>query len=143
VQLFSQNALPFSCPRCGLGWADWPRHRAKKERLTLERKFLSYYEFFFVEGTPVILAKALQLVRESVKRKKEVSVTDPDGNTKYVECYDEKRVSLGYLIMLLASLNISCDDIMAYKGPIPWWSLKSRPVQEVAPDTTDLTQEED
>jgi len=60
---------------------------------------MSYYEFFFANGTPAVLAKAQQLVREKVKKKKVKHVKSFDGEMKYVECYDAKRISLGYLVV--------------------------------------------
>ena len=72
----------------------------------MEHKLLLHYEFFFTKGTPTLLAKALQLVRERVKRKRTPWVRCPDGSTKYVECYDGKRVSLGSLVELLVSLDL-------------------------------------
>ncbi len=38
--------------------------------------------------------------------------------------YDSKRVSLG-LVELLAGLDLSPYDIMAYEGSLPWWSVNS------------------
>ena len=90
----------------------------------MEHKLLLHYEFFFTKGTPTLLAKALQLVRERVKRKRTPWVRCPDGSTKYVECYDGKRISLGSLVELLVSLKLSPHDIGAYEGMLPWWSLK-------------------
>ena len=124
LQPFHREALPFTCHKCSLDWANLPRLSADPECLALERKFLSHYEFFFATGTPTLLAKALHLVRERVKRGKTPWVKCPDGSTKYVECYDGKRVSLGSLVELLVSLDLSPYDIVIYEGILPWWSLK-------------------
>jgi hypothetical protein len=90
----------------------------------LEQKILSYYEFFFDNGTPQILAKALQLVRQRVKRMRSPWVKCLDGKVKYVECYDRKKFSLGFLVELLVSLELNPDDIQSYDGGLPWWALK-------------------
>jgi hypothetical protein len=89
----------------------------------LEQAILSYYEFFFANGTPQILAKAIQLVRDRVKRMRSPWVKCLDGSNKYVECYDGKKVSLGFLVELLVSLELTPDDILSFDGGLPWWSL--------------------
>ena len=124
LQLFLRQALPFTCQKCCLDWAKLSRFSINEKQVALEQRLLSHYEFFFANGTPTILAKAQQLVRERVKKKKVDHVKCFDGNMKYVECYDSKRVSLGYLVEVLVSLDLSPHDIMAYDGPLPWWSMK-------------------
>jgi hypothetical protein len=124
LQPFPRQALPFSCRRCGLDWAELPRSATNLEQAALELKLLSLYAFFCGKGTPTILAKAQQLVRERMRKKKVDHVKCFDGNMEYVECYDSKRVSLGYLVEVLVSLDPSPHDIMAYDGPLPWWSMK-------------------
>lgn len=125
LQLFHRQVLPFTCHNCGLDWAKLPRLAARPERMKIEQKLLLHYAFFFTEGTPILLAKALQLARESVKRRKTPLVKCLDGSTRYVECYEGKRVSLGLLVELLVSLELSPQDIKSYEGSLPWWSLKS------------------
>lgn len=124
LQLFPRQTLPFTCQKCRLDWEKLPRIAINPEHIVLERKLLSFYELFIANGTPEILAKALQLVRESVKRKRTPWVRCPDGSTKYVECYDGKRVSLGVLVELLVSLDITPQEIIAYDDILPWWAVK-------------------
>jgi hypothetical protein len=125
LQLFSCQALPFTCQECCLHWSQLPRITCKADRFVLEQKILSYYEFFFTNGTPQILAKALQLVRERVKRMRSHRVKCLEGKIKYVECYDRKKFSLGFLVELLLSLELIPDDIISYDGTLPWWSMKT------------------
>jgi hypothetical protein len=99
---------------------------SKPERIALEQKLMSYYAFFFDNARPTIIAKAQQLVRDSMKRKKVDRLKYFDGNYKYVELYDAKRLSLGHLVEALISLDLSLNDITAYNGPLPWWSMKNR-----------------
>ena len=124
LQLFSLQSLPFTCQECGLDWSQLPRITCRPDRFVLEQKILSYYEFFFANGTPQILAKALQLVRQRVKRMRSPWVKCLDGKVKYVECYDRKKFSLGFLVELLVSLELNPDDIQSYDGGLPWWALK-------------------
>lgn len=124
LHIFHKQALPFTCHYCGLHWTNLSRLVADPECLSNEHKLLLHYEFFFTNGTPTLLTKALQLVRDSVKRKRTPWVKCPDGSAKYVECYDKKRVSLGFLVELLVGLDLTPHDIMSYDGVLPWWSLK-------------------
>ncbi len=125
LQIFARQSLPFTCQRCCLDWAQLPRLAAPKERVALEQKLMSYYAFFFSNGTPVVLAKAQQLVREEMKKRQTEFVKNLNGELKYVECYDAKRMALGHLVEVLISLDLTPDDIMAFKGPLPWWSMKT------------------
>ncbi len=123
LQLFQKRSLPFTCQRCRLDWGELPRFTSKPERIALEQRLMSYYTFFFDNARQIIIAKAQQLVRDVMKKRKIDHLRCFDGNYRYVECYDAKRMSLGFLVELLVSLDLSPDDIMAYKGSIPWWSV--------------------
>jgi len=81
---------------------------------------LSLYTFFFDRGTPLLLAQALQLIRTSLKQRKEGRVKGLDGSIRQVEHYELTKASLGYLVDLLLNLDFSSDDILAYEGPLPW-----------------------
>ena len=130
LQLFPRQSLPFTCQKCCLDWAELPRITSKPERIALEQKLMSYYAFFFDNARPTIIAKAQQLVRDSMKKKKVDHLKCFDGQFKYVELYDAKRISLGALVELLVSLDLSPQDIVAYEGPLPWWSVKTRTTVE-------------
>jgi len=130
LHIFHKQALPFTCHNCSLNWANLPRLTADPECLSIEHKLLLHYEFFFTKGTPTLLTKALQLVRETVKRKKTPWVKCSDGSSKYVECYDGKRISLGSLVQMLVSLNLTPRDVEDYEGVLPWWSMKIQTERE-------------
>jgi hypothetical protein len=66
--LFS-GRQPFTCHSCGLDWARLPRCQAEPMRILYEQRILSYYEFFFLQGTAEILEKALQLVTHRLAEK--------------------------------------------------------------------------
>ena len=134
LQLFARQTLPFTCQMCYLDWAKLPRFMANQERLALERKLLSYYAFFFDHARPTIIAKAQQVVRDSMKRAKIDRVEFLDRRMKYVELYDAKRMSLGHLVEALISLDLSLNDITAYNGPLPWWSMKNRTEERSSSD---------
>jgi TniQ len=144
LQLFPRQSLPFTCQKCCLDWTELPRITSKPERIALEQKLMSYYTFFFDNAKPTIIAKAQQLVRKSMKGKKVDRLKSFDGNYRYVELYDAKRISLGSLVELLVSLDLSLHDIVDYEGPLPWWSVKNRVNQRSARDNkNELVSEED
>ncbi len=131
LQIFHKQAPPFICKRCSSDWNILPRVSADSESLALVQKFLLHYDFFFTKGTPTLLAKAHQLIRERVKRLSTPRVRCPNGIIKYVECYDRKRVSLGSLIELLVSLELFPCDVESYDGFIPWWSVKTQHEEKI------------
>ncbi len=120
VRLFSPRTRPFTCPRCDLDWACLPNAPAPPVRCALEQKIFSLYAFFFDRGTPLLLAQALQLIRTSLKQRKESRVKCLDGSIRHVEHYELTKASLGYLVDLLLNLDVSSDDILAYEGPLSW-----------------------
>jgi hypothetical protein len=62
LQLFSERSLPpFTCHRCGSDWATLPVIEATSECFTREQHYLSWYEFLFSYGTPLIFQQAMLL----------------------------------------------------------------------------------
>jgi hypothetical protein len=62
LQLFSMRSLPpFTCHQCGGDWATLPVIEATSECFTREQEYLSWYEFFFSNGTPLIFQQAMLL----------------------------------------------------------------------------------
>ena len=57
---------------------------------------LSCYEWFFTQGTPHLLAGALQLIRLKLL----------DRKIKQIEHYELTKASLGYLVELLTNLDL-------------------------------------
>ena len=123
---FHRQAAPFVCAKCHLDWADLPQKEADPERLEVEEKLLSYYEFFWTYGTPEILASALRLIYDSVVEKGEIRVPLPDENTQTSPSGTsyQRTSSLGYLVHTLWQLDLSPRDILMYTGPLPWRSMK-------------------
>lgn len=112
LQLFSQQVQPFTCHECGCDWAHLPQISAPPEYFALEQRVHFYFEFFFTQGTPQLLARALQLIRKKLKTEKMVQVKLLNGKIKHVEHYELTRASLSYLVDLLVSLQISSHDLM-------------------------------
>jgi hypothetical protein len=126
LRLFHRQARPFTCHKCGLDWKNLPRRHMDPERMQIEQQLLSYYDFFFTQGTPELLANTLRLIYDSVVEKGEIRVPLPDED---VQASPENRssqrtTSLGYLVHTLWQLDLSPRDILVYAGPLPWRSIK-------------------
>jgi TniQ protein len=123
---FSWQALPFTCYQCGLSWAKLPRREAVPERLELEQKLLSYYDFFFAKGTPELLASTLRLIYDSVVEKGEIRVPLRDEEVQFPSdrSTPQRTSSLGYVVHALLQLDLSPRDILIYAGPLPWRSVR-------------------
>jgi TniQ len=107
LQPFSSQTQPFTCSACGLHWACLPRLSASSARVVLEQQVFSCFELFFTQGTPHLLACALRLIREKLKKEKVVHVMLLDGKIKRVEHYELTKASLSFLVNLLVSLDLS------------------------------------
>jgi hypothetical protein len=83
--------------------------------LELEQNYLTFYEFFFTRGTPILVASARQLLLDDLDEKGEKIITHEEF---------EKVSSLSMLIYLLVSGSYSPRDVLVYAGPLPWRSLK-------------------
>ena len=70
-QLFCRQSHPFTCRKCGLDWADFPRCAAPAEEISLGNKLLSWYEVFFSRGTPDLFTSALKLIRNKLSAKRD------------------------------------------------------------------------
>lgn len=123
---FSWQALPFTCSKCGLSWAKLPRREVVPERLELEQKLLSYYDFFFAKGTPELLASALRLIYDSVVEKGEIRVPLRHEQVQFPtdRSTPQRTSSLGYVVHALLQLDLSPPDILMYAGPLPWRSVR-------------------
>jgi hypothetical protein len=123
---FSPLARPFTCYKCHLDWTKLPRREAMPERLELEQKLLSYYDFFFTRGTPEVLASALRLIYDSVVEKGmiRVSLPDEDAQKSPDDRPYQRSTSLGYVVPALLQLDLSPRDMLSYAGPLPWRSVK-------------------
>ena len=123
---FSPLARPFTCYKCHLSWAQLPVQNANPERLELERKLLSYYDFFFTRGTPELLTSALRLIYDSVVEKGMIRVSLPDEEAQKSpdDRPNPRSTSLGYVVQALLQLDLSPSDILIYAGPLPWRSVK-------------------
>lgn len=122
LSAFSRGTQPFLCKHCGLEWAKLARLPASDEQMRKEQEVLTWFAFFLTEGTPELLARALHLVRSTMRKRKMTSVLSLDGTMRYVERHHVQSISLGYVVDLLMSLGLAPDDVRGYDGPLPWWS---------------------
>ncbi len=123
---FRGQALPFTCYKCGLSWAKLPRQEAIPERLEVEQRLLSSYDFFFTKGSPQLLAGALRLIYDSVAEKGEIRVPLHDEEARFPadRSPSQRTSSLGYVVHALLQLDLTPRDILLYSGPLPWRSVK-------------------
>lgn len=123
---FRRQALPFTCYKCGLSWAQLPRQEALLERLELERRLLSFYDFFFAQGSPQLLADALRLIYDSVVEKGEIRAPTSGEEAQFPSerSPSQRTSSLGYVVYALLQLDLTPRDILIYSGPLPWRSVK-------------------
>jgi hypothetical protein len=110
-RLFSPGTNPFTCRSCGLNWANFPRLKADPERLTLEQKILAWYDFFFSKGTRVVLSRALQAIDQTLQQRQMKSVKRLDGRKVRVTFTSPEKTSLGHLVDVLVSLDLSPDVV--------------------------------
>jgi hypothetical protein len=126
LRLFHRQAAPFTCFRCQRDWGELPCLRPDPARLALEQKLLAYYEFFWAQGTPALLAAALRLIDDSVVEKGELRVPllDEDPLSPLEGRAYQRTTSLGYVVQALLQLDLSPREILIYAGPLPWRSVK-------------------
>lgn len=123
---FHWRALPFRCFKCGLSWADLPQKEVDQRRIEIEEQLLSYYQFFWMYGTPEVLESTQRLVYDSVVEKGEIRAPLSDHVSQkgaHGRSY-RRTASLGYLVHLVWQLDLTPGDILVYAGPLPWRSAK-------------------
>ena len=113
LRFFSPKARPFACPACGLDWGMLPREEPTEQNITDDHRLLSYYMFFFSEGTPHLFFSALDLLREKI-RKYHWDKIYPYLRRVTGDRYRKKQVSLGLLVSALLDVYISVNDIRIY-----------------------------
>ncbi len=124
LQLFSPDALPFTCDMCGLDWRKLPRIASDPKRIELEQQYLALYEFFLSQGTPEILKRAWQLAKvklsDSRIRNGRYPTVDPSsplpGPLVGPEPISE---SISVLVAGLVFFGLTPDDILTYDAPPP------------------------
>ena len=114
LHFFSSKAHPFTCPTCGLDWGRLPRKEATEQDVTHDHRLLSYYLFFFSEGTPHLFFSAQDLIGEKVRKYSWATTNYPYLLGITGGRYRKRRVSLGLLVSALLDLYISVDDIRIY-----------------------------
>ncbi len=113
-ELFSRQAQPFTCPACGMNWAQFPRRPAAQKDIVLEQKILSLYEIFFTRGTPELLASAVTLIeRKFRERNKLGKIHRLSGQIIKSELFNfHTNYSLAKLVDLLVRLDFSPNDLI-------------------------------
>jgi hypothetical protein len=75
LHLFHQGIQPFTCYNCNLDWAELPCIKAPSEHaIEIEQKLLAWYEFFFSQGSPLMLQAVVQLTTGSMRKQMPLSM---------------------------------------------------------------------
>jgi len=104
LQLFHRKTRPFTCHICGRDWAELPRIEALPPKRAWEQSLLTWYEFFFSRGTPLLLQAALRLMTGSMR----------------------KRLSLSDLVVLLVQRGRSTQDVLSWMDRMDRLKAKSK-----------------
>lgn len=111
LSFFSPGRLPFTCDTCGLHWSQWPQTRPEPARLALECRLFTLYQFFLLRGTPLLRSSALRLVRHRMKETEELHLKLSGKTIKTKSLLG--HFSLGFLVDVLVSVDVSPDDIVS------------------------------
>ncbi len=122
-RLFSPGKRPFTCHACGLDWARFPRVEADPKLLVREQAILAWYDFFFSKGTLHALNQALQIVRRTLEQRQSKSIKLLNGRLSRVTFSTAEKTSLGRLVEVLVSLQLSPDMIEAEEPAVVWRSM--------------------
>jgi len=109
-RLFCRQARPFSCSRCGLDWAAFPRITGSPEDISRGSRILAWYDLFFSQGTPELLTNTSKLLHHAFSRKSS-SVLLLDGKMRSALPNFRAHPSLGHVVDWLVSLDLSPQDL--------------------------------
>ena len=122
-KVFSAGKRPFTCHRCGLDWGKFPRVQADTQRIVLEQKILTWYDFFFSQRSRLLLEHALQLIGQRVEERKVKSVKRLDGKSVAVTFSTPEKSSLARIVDVLVSLDIRPNELEADEHLLQWRPL--------------------
>ncbi len=120
---FSSGSQPFACHACGLDWARFPHVEADPKILLREQAILAWYDFFFSKGSLLILNQVVQMVRRTVEQRQSKSIRLLDGRLSRVTFSTAEKTSLGRLVEVLVSLQLSPDMLEAEEPAVAWRSM--------------------
>ncbi len=118
LRLFHRQARPFTCHTCGLDWGDLPRIEAAPSRLVLEQKLLSWYVFFFSQGTSMLVWRAIQLINGVPVEKQENQMDSLEKWSKFLSAFSREPLPLGILVAWLVERDLSPHDLTGDESEI-------------------------
>jgi TniQ len=68
LELFYQDAVPFTCFHCGLAWEKLPKLYPSPERIVVTRQILSCWDWVIYNGNPRLLKDVFQSIVYMMKR---------------------------------------------------------------------------
>jgi hypothetical protein len=116
LRLFHRQAPPFTCPACGLDWAELPQIEAEPERLEVEHRVLSWYAFFFAHGSFPLLLRGSQLaarVEESLRKPRWSKRVPKEPDVDWTECLFWEPPPLGDLVEVLMKGGVAFHELLA------------------------------
>jgi len=117
---FSSGSHPFTCHVCGLDWAQFPHVEADPKILLREQAILAWYDFFFSKGSLQTLNQALQIASRTLEQRQSKSIRLLDGRLSRVTFSTAEKTSLGRLVEVLVSLQLSPDMLEAEEPAVIW-----------------------
>ena len=123
---FSSGSHPFTCRACGLDWARFPHVEADPKTLLREQAILAWYDFLFSKGSLQTLNQALQLVRRIVEQRQSKSIRLLDGRLSRVTFSTAEKTSLGRLVEVLVSLQLTPDMIDVEEPAVAWRAMNQQ-----------------
>jgi hypothetical protein len=94
--------------------------QADPKILIREQAILAWYDFFFSKGTPRVLHQALQAISRTVEQRQTKSVKRLNGSMSRVTFSTAEKTSLGRLVEVLVSLELSPDIVEAEEPAVLW-----------------------
>jgi hypothetical protein len=101
-------------------WARFPRVEADPKIRIREQAILAWYDFFFSKGTLRAVNQALQAVSRTVERRQTKSIKRLDGSMSRVTFSTAEKTSLGRLVEILVSLELSPSIVEAEEPAVVW-----------------------
>lgn len=108
LTLFTRQTPPFTCPACGRDWGNLPHIQASPEQIVRKQQILSYYAFFFSQGTFDLYASTISLIEEQMALKEHRQLPRVGGS------FYQGAMSLSGMVSSLLRLNLSLEDVVAY-----------------------------
>lgn len=116
LRLFHRKVPPFTCWVCGLEWGMLPRIKVSQDEMALDQRVLSYYEFFFSQGTPELLVSLLSNLEDYEMKFRKGFLLHGKGKqpVSAIRHHTNGILTLEKVVSLLVHWNLSIHDIKTW-----------------------------